>query len=71
LVALSTKTVKVVYVQIFIEVCFLTAIRSAFCAINSDDFTSKEVSIFKKRNKEFKQIFNPDGLCFLKSDMLW
>jgi hypothetical protein len=24
-----------------------------------------------KKNKEFEQIFNPDGFCFLKSDMLW
>jgi hypothetical protein len=39
-------------------------------AINSDDFTTDQVRIFKK-NKEFEQIFNPDGFCFLKSDMLW
>jgi hypothetical protein len=40
-------------------------------AINSDDFTTDQVRIFKKRNKEFEQIFYPDGFCFLKSDMLW
>jgi hypothetical protein len=39
-------------------------------AINSDDFTIDQVRIFKKK-KKFEQIFNPDGFCFLKSDMLW
>jgi hypothetical protein len=38
-------------------------------AINSDDFTTDQVRIFK-RNKEFEQIFNPDGFCFLKSPVV-
>jgi hypothetical protein len=42
---------------LLIEVRFLTFMRSALSAINSDDFTANQVSIFKKRNKEFEQIF--------------
>jgi hypothetical protein len=39
-------------------------------AINSYDFTTDQVRIFKKRNKEFEQILIPmDSL--LKSGMLW
>jgi hypothetical protein len=38
---------------LLIEVRFLTAL-----CINSDDFTANQLSIFKKRNKEFEQIFN-------------
>jgi hypothetical protein len=30
-------------------------------AINSDDFTTDQVRIFKKRNKEFEQIFPMDS----------
>jgi hypothetical protein len=55
---------------LLIEIRFLTVVRSAFGSINSDDFTN-QVSIFKERNKEFEQLFNPDGFCFLKSDILW
>jgi hypothetical protein len=32
-------------------------VRSAFGSINSDDFTTNQVSTFKKRNKEFEEIF--------------
>jgi hypothetical protein len=42
---------------LLIEVCFLAVVRSTLSAINSDDFTANQVSIFKKRNKEFEQIF--------------
>jgi hypothetical protein len=56
---------------LLIEIGFLTVVRSAFGSINSDDFTANQVSIFKERNKEFEQLFNPDGFCFLKSDILW
>jgi hypothetical protein len=45
------------------EVRFLTVVRSAFCAINSDDFTN-QVSIFKERNKEFEQFLIPMDSAF-------
>jgi hypothetical protein len=54
---------NILNVSIFFEVRFLTVVRSAFCAVNSDDFTANQVSIFKKRNKEFEQFFNPNGFC--------
>jgi hypothetical protein len=42
---------------LLIEISFLAVVRSAFGSINSDDFTSNQVSIFKERNKEFEQVF--------------
>jgi hypothetical protein len=42
---------------LLIEVRFLTVVHSAFGSINRDYFTSNQLSIFKKRNKEFEQIF--------------
>jgi hypothetical protein len=47
-----------------IEIGFLTVVRSAFCSINSDDFTANQVSIFKERNKEFEQFLIPMDSAF-------
>jgi hypothetical protein len=47
-----------------IEVRFLTVVRSAFGSINSDDFTANQLSIFKKRNKEFEQFLIPMDSAF-------
>jgi hypothetical protein len=55
---------------LLIEVRFLTVVRSAFVP-SIAMISANQVSIFKERNKEFEQVFNPDGFCFLKSDILW
>jgi hypothetical protein len=50
-----------------IEISF-TVVRSAFCAVNSDDFTSNQVSIFKETKSLNKFLIPMDSAS--KVDML-
>jgi hypothetical protein len=68
LVALSTKTVKVYAKFSLIEVAFL--LLSALLLRHQAMILHLRKSVsLRKETKSLNRFFNPDGLCFLKSDI--